>query len=111
MVLMKSDLRDVVTAIDLSRKTYNRIRINFLWAFLFNALGETIACLVFLIVLGIPLAAGVFYPLLKISLPPMVAGGAMAFSSVAVVSSSLLLNLYRPPKFTNDVLNFITVEP
>jgi len=86
VVLMKSDLRDVITAIDLSRKTYNRIRINFCWAFVYN-------------ILGIPLAAGVFYPLLFLDLPPMFAGLAMAFSSISVISSSLLLRHYQKPKF------------
>jgi len=77
IILMKSDLRDVITAIDLSKTTYRRIRLNFLWAFCYN-------------LLGIPLAAGVFFPLIKVSLPPMAAGGAMALSSVSVVISSLL---------------------
>ena len=85
MVLMKSDLRHVVTAFDLSRKTYNRIRINFLWAFLYNSV-------------GIPLAAGVLYAAIRpVMVPPAVAGLAMALSSVSVIGSSLLLKLYKPP--------------
>jgi len=47
--------------------------------------------------LGIPIAAGLFFPLIKVMLPPMVAGGAMALSSVSVVVSSLMLRRYRPP--------------
>ncbi|MHA2092322.1 MAG: heavy metal translocating P-type ATPase, partial [Candidatus Kariarchaeaceae archaeon] len=90
MVLMKSDLRDVVTAIDLSKTTFQRIKLNFGWAFGYN-------------IAGIPLAAGVFLPFLRmifdktITLPPEVAGLAMAFSSVSVVTSSLLLKRYKKP--------------
>jgi Cu+-exporting ATPase len=86
MVVMKSDLRDVITAILISKSTYNRIRLNFFWAFLYNAL-------------GIPLAAGVLYAAIRpITVPPAIAGLAMALSSVTVVCSSLLLKLFRPPK-------------
>ncbi|MCE7735674.1 MAG: copper-translocating P-type ATPase [Candidatus Heimdallarchaeota archaeon] len=92
MVLMKSDLRDVVTAIDLSKTTFNRIKINFGWAFGYN-------------VAGIPLAAGLFLPFIRyftgetFTLPPAIAGLAMAFSSVSVVTSSLLLKRYKKPIF------------
>ncbi|KAJ3178412.1 hypothetical protein HDU85_005210 [Gaertneriomyces sp. JEL0708] len=84
-VLVKSDLRDVVILLDLSRKTFNRILLNFTWAFGYN-------------ILGIPIAAGVFYPLAKVALAPWIAGVAMAVSSICVITSSLLLKLYRPPK-------------
>lgn len=83
MVLIKNNLLDVITAIDLSKRTFRRIRLNYLWAILYN-------------VLGIPLAAGVFWPI-GILIPPIAAGLAMAFSSVSVVLSSLLLKRYRKP--------------
>ncbi|EGG15979.1 P-type ATPase [Cavenderia fasciculata] len=83
IVLVKSDLRDVITAISLSKTTFNRIRLNYLWATLYN-------------VMGIPLAAGVLIPA-GISIPPMIAGLAMAFSSVSVVLSSLHLKTYKKP--------------
>lgn len=84
IVLIKNDLRDVVTAIDLSKKTFNRIKLNYVWAFGYN-------------LLCIPLAAGLFFPLLGQPLPPWVAGLAMALSSISVVSSSLLLRFYSKP--------------
>ncbi len=83
IVLIKDDLRDVVTAIDLSKKTINKIKQNLFWAFFYNS---TL----------IPVAAGLLYPLLGILLNPMLAAGAMAFSSVSVVSNSLLMKFYRP---------------
>jgi len=83
IVLIKEDLRDVVTAIDLSKKTINKIKQNLFWAFFYNAV-------------LIPVAAGVLYPPLGILLDPMLAGAAMAFSSVSVVSNSLLMKRYKP---------------
>lgn len=83
MVLVKNDLRDVVTAIDLSKKTFSRIKLNYLWATVYN-------------VCGIPLAAGLLVPF-HIVIPPMIAGFAMAFSSVSVVLSSLMLKWYKKP--------------
>ncbi|KAL8513221.1 hypothetical protein ACS0TY_019432 [Phlomoides rotata] len=94
-VLMRSNLEDVITAIDLSRKTFFRIRLNYIFASAYN-------------IVAIPIAAGVLYPWLKIKLPPWVAGACMAMSSVTVVCSSLLLRRYRKPRLTT-VLE-ITVE-
>lgn len=81
IVLVKNDLRDVVKALVLSQKTFNRIKINLFWAFIYNTL-------------GIPIAAGVFVGL-GLTLSPELAGLAMAFSSVSVVISSLMLNRVR----------------
>lgn len=78
IVLVKNDLRDVDRALELSRKTFNRIKLNLFWAFVYN-------------VLGILVAAGVFY-FFGLTLSPELAGLAMALSSLSVVTSSVLLN-------------------
>ncbi|XP_021645657.2 copper-transporting ATPase HMA4 isoform X2 [Hevea brasiliensis] len=84
IVLIKSNLEDVVTAIDLSRKTILRIRLNYVWALGYN-------------ILGMPIAAGILYPFTGIRLPPWLAGACMAASSISVVCSSLLLQSYKKP--------------
>ena len=78
VTLISSDLNSIPRAITLSRKTVSFIRQNLFWAFIYN-------------VLGIPIAAGVLYPINGYLLDPMLAGSAMAFSSVSVVSNSLRL--------------------
>jgi Cu+-exporting ATPase len=78
VTLLRGDLRSVPQAIQLSRSTMRTIRWNLFWAFIYN-------------IIGIPLAAGVFYPLLGWQLSPIYAAAAMAFSSVFVVSNSLRL--------------------
>lgn len=90
IVLMKSNLEDEITAIDLSRKTFSRIRINYIWALGYNLLGITIA-------------AGAIFPTTRFRLPPWIAGAAMATSSVSVVCSSLLLKNYKKPKRLNNL--------
>jgi len=85
IVLIKNDIRDVVTAIELSRATIKKIRSNMFWALFYNTL-------------GIPVAAGVLYPFFHIMLRPEIAGAAMALSSVSVVSNSLLLRRFKPGK-------------
>lgn len=89
IVLIKSNLEDVITAIDLSRKTISRIRLNYVWALGYN-------------VLGMPIAAGILFPFTGIRLPPWLAGACMAASSLSVVCSSLLLQLYRKPLHAQD---------
>ncbi|CAA2998626.1 copper-transporting ATPase RAN1 [Olea europaea subsp. europaea] len=86
-VLMRNNLEDVITAIDLSRKTFARIRLNYVFAMAYN-------------VIAIPVAAGVLFPWLKVKLPPWVSGACMALSSVSVVCSSLLLRRYKKPRLT-----------
>lgn len=89
-VLMRSSLEDVITAIDLSRKTFARIKTNYIFAMGYN-------------VLAIPVAAGVLYPFSFVQLPPWAAGAAMASSSVSVVCSSLMLRRYQRPRLTDLV--------
>jgi len=78
ITLLRGDLRSVGQAIALSKRTMGTIRWNLFWAFIYN-------------VIGIPVAAGLFYPLTGWQLSPIIAAGAMAFSSVFVVSNSLRL--------------------
>jgi len=82
IVLIKDDLRDVVMAMDLSRYAMKKIKQNLFWAFFYNTI-------------GIPVAAGILYPFTGFLLNPMIAGAAMAFSSVSVVSNSLLMKRYK----------------
>ncbi|MDL2272394.1 heavy metal translocating P-type ATPase [Desulfovibrio sp. OttesenSCG-928-I05] len=83
IVLMKSDLLDVASAIQLSRAVMRTIRQNLFWAFFYN-------------IIGIPIAAGVFYAAWGLTLNPMIAAAAMSLSSVSVVSNALRLRLFTP---------------
>ncbi|MDR2800036.1 MAG: heavy metal translocating P-type ATPase [Desulfovibrio sp.] len=106
IVLMKSDLRDVVTAIDLSRAVMRVIRQNLFWAFFYNSV-------------GIPVAAGVFHHAFGLTLNPMIAAAAMSLSSVSVVTNALRLRLFKPSssehtphtnKRSNDMKRTIGIE-
>ncbi|MDL2306593.1 heavy metal translocating P-type ATPase [Desulfovibrio sp. OttesenSCG-928-C06] len=85
VVLMKSDLLDAVTAIQLSKAVMRNIRQNLFWAFFYN-------------VVGIPVAAGVFYLAWGLTLNPMIAAAAMSLSSVSVVSNALRLRFFTPSR-------------
>lgn len=84
IVLMKENLHDVIIALDLAKTALVRIKYNFFWAFFYN-------------VLGIPLAAGVIYIWTGVRINSVIAGAAMACSSIAVVMSALWLKRYKPP--------------
>ena len=86
ITLISGDLRKIAVAIQLSRATMNNIRQNLFFAFIYN-------------IIGIPIAAGILYPSYGILLNPMIAGAAMAFSSLSVVSNSLRLRNFRQKKF------------
>jgi hypothetical protein len=88
--LVKGNVADVCTALHLSRAIFSRIQWNLLLSLVYNCL-------------GIPIAAGVFYPFVHTRLPPTVAALAMALSSVSVVLSSLTLRFYRPPNVTERI--------
>ena len=83
ITLISGDLQGIVTAIQLSRATMRNIRQNLFFAFIYN-------------IAGIPIAAGILYPILGWLLSPIIAGGAMAFSSVSVLTNALRLRNFKP---------------
>ncbi len=83
ITLIRDDLRSVITAIQLSRRTMRTIKQNLFWAFIYNSI-------------GIPIAAGALYPFFGLLLKPVFASAAMAMSSVSVVSNSLRLKNFKP---------------
>ena len=83
VTLIRGDLRGIIAAIELSRRTMRTIRSNLFFAFIYNAL-------------GIPLAAGLLYPFTGVLLSPVIASAAMALSSLSVVGNSLQLKRFTP---------------
>ena len=91
IVLMKSDLLDVVTAIQLSKSVIRNIKQNLFWAFFYNTI-------------GIPIAAGLFYSGFGLKLNPMIGAFAMSFSSVFVVTNALRLRFFKSKHMTDTDL-------
>lgn len=89
IVLMKSDLLDVSTAIQLSKAVIRNIKQNLFWAFIYN-------------IIGIPVAAGLFYLPFGLKLNPMIGAFAMSFSSVFVVSNALRLRLFQAKHISHE---------
>ncbi len=83
VILIKDDIRDVVVALEVARATMNKVKQNLFWAFVYNTL-------------GIPIAAGVLYPLVSVVISPEVAGLMMAVSSVSVTLNTLFLKGFKP---------------
>ncbi len=101
IVLIKDDVRDVVLAIELSKKTVRKIKENLFWAFIYN-------------ITLIPVAAGVLYSSTGILLNPIYAAIAMALSSVTVVSNSMMMRRYKPKSLESRMKieqKVITAEP
>ncbi len=96
VVLMKSDLLDAVNAIRLSRNVIRNIKQNLFWAFFYNCI-------------GIPLAAGIFAPALRLT--PMFGAAAMSLSSVCVVSNALRLKLFKPVSGNQNIIEHRKEEP
>jgi len=102
VILIKSDLNDVIVALEVARATMNKVKQNLFWAFIYNTL-------------GIPLAAGLLYPALGLVVSPEVASAFMAISSVSVTLNTLLLKGFKPstvrrsgkPKHDNPSVGYL----
>jgi len=97
IVLMKSDLFDIVSLLKLSRETIKNIKMNLFWAFFYNTV-------------GIPLAAGLLYPLFAIKLNPMFGAAAMSLSSFCVVTNALRLRFFKPQHGAQEIKEEIKPE-
>src|SRR2546429_345347 len=91
VTLVGGDLRGIVTAIALSRRTVGVIRQGLFWAFAYN-------------LLLVPIATGALFPLVRVLLSPVLAAAAMAMSSVSVVTNALRLRAFRPPRDVAEIL-------
>ena len=98
IVLIKNSLGDAVTAIELSNAVMRNIKMNLFWAFFYNCL-------------GIPLAAGLFYPLWGLKLSPMIGSAAMSLSSLCVVTNALRLKLFKSKYIKSENKNTLSVTP
>jgi Cu+-exporting ATPase len=101
IILIRNNLMDVVAAIQLSKRTIQKIRQNLFWAFGYNTA-------------GIPIAAGILYPGFGILLDPIIAAAAMAFSSVSVVTNAALLKRFKPTvrkEATNQISKRTAINP
>ena len=90
ITLLRGDLRGVVSAIALSKATIRTVKQNLFWAFIYN-------------VIGIPVAAGLFYPFTGWLMSPLIASAAMSLSSVSVVTNSLRLRRFRAPQIAGGI--------
>jgi Cu+-exporting ATPase len=89
VILIKDDIRDVVVALEVGKATMRKVKQNLFWAFIYNSL-------------GIPLAAGLFYPFAALVISPELAGLLMAISSITVTLNTLLLKGFRPSVRTGE---------
>lgn len=94
IVLIKNSLMDVVTALELGKATMRKIKMNLFWAFFYN-------------IIGIPVAAGVLYPICGLKLNPMIGAAAMSFSSVSVVTNALTLKRFKSKFVKKEVATCI----
>jgi P-type Cu+ transporter len=83
VILIRDDIRDVVVALEIAKATMRKVKQNLFWAFVYNTL-------------GIPLGAGLFYPMVALVVSPEIAGLMMAVSSVSVTLNTLLLKRFKP---------------
>jgi Cu+-exporting ATPase len=83
VILIKDDMRDVVTALEVAQATMRKVKQNLFWAFAYNTL-------------GIPIGAGLFYPFVSLIISPEIASAMMAISSISVTLNTLLLKRFKP---------------